>query len=359
MSRIMTVLGPIPAGELGVTMAHEHVLVDLSAYFTPPPTPDGGWLAHGPITLENLGWVRQNWMSSYANLRLDEEAVAVAELKRYASSGGGAIIDATVIGIGRDQEALRRISLATGVHIVMGTGFYVDLLHPSFVASASESELAAIMKAELTTGVTGSDVRAGYVGEVGTSYPITSSEIKVLRSAAMVASDTGCAVAVHPGRHPSVPAQLMEIFDEAGLPMDRLVLAHMERTIRDIDALADIAAAGCTISFDVFGQETSMFPAIRSPNADGSYSVVHPSGLDMPSDAQRLDLVCGLVDRGWTDRIVVAQDVCTKHRLATYGGHGYDHVLNVIRPWMIRRGISAADVHRILVSNPARIFVSS
>lgn len=358
MAMITTVLGRVRPEDLGVTMAHEHVLVDISPYFTPPPTPDGRWLAYGPITLENLGWIRQNWMSSYTNLRLDEEAVAVAELRRYASSGGDAIIDATVIGIGRDPEALRRISHASGVHIVMGTGFYVDLLHPPFVSEASESDLARVMEAELLDGVSGTDIRAGFIGEVGTSFPITPSEIKVLRAAARVASSTGAALVVHPGRHPSVPAQIMEVVGEVGLPLDRLVLAHMERTIQDVDALAAIAAAGCTISFDVFGQETSMFPAIRSPQADGSYTIAHPSGLDMPSDAQRLDLVCGLIARGWVDRIVVAQDVGTKHRLATYGGHGYDHVLNVIRPWMIRRGISESDVQRMLVANPARIFTS-
>lgn len=356
MAAITTVLGTIAADKLGVTMAHEHILLDITPYFTPPGSTDGQWLAHSPLTLENIGWIRQHWMSSYPNLRLDEEQVAIAELVRYSSAGGNALIDATVIGIGRDPDGLKRIAQATGLHIVMGTGYYVDLLHPPYVATASEQDLSKVMERELTVGVGDTSIRAGFIGEVGTSYPITDNEVKVLRASARVANTTGCALLVHPGRHPSVPRQIIDLVTAVGLPADRLVLAHTERTIQDPDALAEIAAQGCMLSFDVFGMETSMIPAVRATNPDGSHTVAHPSGHDMPSDAQRISLIEALIAAGHLDRLLVSQDVGTKHRLATYGGHGYDHFLNVVRPWMLRRGLTNDDVDRMLIDNPARTF---
>ena len=73
----------------------------------------------------------------------------------------------------------------------------------------------------------------------------------------------------------------------------------------------------------------------------------------MPSDAQRLDMVRGLIDAGYGSRILVSHDVCTKHRLARYGGHGYDHLVSNVMPWMRQRGFSDAEIDAIFVRNPA------
>ncbi len=75
----------------------------------------------------------------------------------------------------------------------------------------------------------------------------------------------------------------------------------------------------------------------------------------MPSDAQRLDSIKHVADAGYSDRIVIGQDICTKHRLVKYGGHGYGHILENIVPKMRRKGFSENAIRAITVGNPARI----
>ena len=94
------------------------------------------------------------------------------------------------------------------------------------------------------------------------------------------------------------------------------------------------------MEWDLFGNESSYYPL---------------ADIDMPSDAQRMDLIKSMVDEGYDGKIVIAHDICTKHRLVKYGGHGYGHILENIVPRMRRRGFSEANVQAITVSNPANI----
>src|SRR5262245_37411195 len=97
---IMTVRGPIAAAEMGYTLSHEHLLCDL--------------------------W---RFVRSYDAI-LDDEAVAIQELAEYKAAGGGTVVDVTSGGLGRNPAALRRISEATGLHIVMGAGWYREPVYP-------------------------------------------------------------------------------------------------------------------------------------------------------------------------------------------------------------------------------------
>ncbi|MCH8062488.1 MAG: aryldialkylphosphatase, partial [Chloroflexi bacterium] len=79
------------------------------------------------------------------------------------------------------------------------------------------------------------------------------------------------------------------------------------------------------------------------------------SDFDMPSDAQRLDFIMYVVDRGFGDRVLMAQDICTNHRLVKYGGHGYGHIVQNIVPRMRRKGFTQEAIHKAVIENPARI----
>ncbi|CAI8005227.1 Phosphotriesterase-related protein [Geodia barretti] len=71
-------------------------------------------LAEAPITLENLGWIRRNYYSNRSNLELMDLDTAIGEVRKYSEIGGGAIVDATTTGIGRNPNALARISRESG-----------------------------------------------------------------------------------------------------------------------------------------------------------------------------------------------------------------------------------------------------
>ena len=336
----MTVLGPVASADLGIVLAHEHLVIDLP-HMVESEDATSRTRQEARLTLENLGWVRQYWTWSFDNLVLDDTALAAAELGRFAAAGGGAIVDVTLPGIGRDPQALVEISQVTGVHVIMGTGAYVAGTHPDWVGSSSTEELADRFVAEAIDGVAG--VRAGIIGEIGCSWPLEDDEARVLAAAAQAQRRTGLAISVHPGRDRASPAGIIDILRDNDADLERVIIGHIERTVPDHDGLLSVVSMGCTVAFDIFGLETSYYP------------VPGTSGVVMASDAQRLDLIDGLISGGHADRIVVSHDVCTKHRLVRYGGHGYDHLVSNVMPWMRERGVDEADLERLFVANPARM----
>ena len=104
--KVQTVLGLIEGVELGVTLAHDHVLIDGTFMYVEPEEMSQKGLAHEEITLQNRGWVAYNWTSNRHNVELNDEHIAVAELKRFVAAGGRSIIDPTNIGLGRDPQRI-------------------------------------------------------------------------------------------------------------------------------------------------------------------------------------------------------------------------------------------------------------
>lgn len=341
IGKVQTVLGPVDPTAIGPTLAHEHLLIDFQVAFHPPREASQLALVYAPLSLENLGWVRRNWNSNLDNLRLWDEATAVAEATRFQRAGGSCIVDATTIGIGRDPLALARIARATGLHIVMGAGYYVALAHPPDTEGKTEETIAAELERDITIGAGDSGVKAGIIGELGCSWPLHPRERTVLRAAARAQRRTGASVLVHPGRAEEAPLEILEILIEAGANMSRVIMGHLDRTVFQKQTLLRIADTGCVLEWDLFGQETWHYP-------------MNPA-IDMPSDAQRLETIRWCIAQGLRERIVIAHDICTKHRLARYGGHGYAYILEHIVPTMRRRGFTEEDIEAILVRTPRRL----
>ena len=337
---VQTVLGPIHPSELGATTTHEHLYIEFSFMYRRAQDSPSQELADTPITLENLGWIRRNYYSNRSNLKLMDLDTTIKEVRKYSEVGGGAIVDATTTGIGRNPNALAQISRESGVHIIMGAGFYVEAVHPEDMDERSVEDLAREIIRDIVEGVEGSGVRAGIIGEVGCTWPLAPNERKSLSAAAIAQRETGAAVLIHPGRHPDAPVEILEVLASGGADISRVIMGHLDRTVFEFDALKSIAASGCYLEWDLFGNEGSYYPLAE---------------IDMPSDAQRLDFIKRVADAGYSDRIVIGQDIFTKHRLVRYGGHGYGHILENIVPRMRRKGFSEDVIRAITVGNPARI----
>src|SRR2546425_1007032 len=97
--RVMTVLGPVAPEELGVTMMHEHILIQLR-------------------TLDGI---------------LNDVDLAIDELRHYREAGGRTLVDVTSIGLGRDVAALVRTARETGLYVIAPTGYYTEPYYPRFV----------------------------------------------------------------------------------------------------------------------------------------------------------------------------------------------------------------------------------
>lgn len=335
-----TVIGAVDPKTLGPTMTHEHLLIDFSTMFVEPPEASQKFLAHQKLSMENLGWIRYNWTSNLDNLLLIEEKTALNEAMYYKREGGGTLVDATTIGIGRDPLALSRLARATNLNIIMGAGWYIDKVHPEDMGSRTENDLATQIIKELTEGINETTVKAGIIGEIGCSWPLTDNERKVLRAAATAQSETGAPILIHPGRDESAPNEILEVLAEAGANLERVIMGHLDRTVFSDDTTIEIAKSGCYMEYDLFGNESSHYPL------PGSY---------MPNDEQRLEKIQLLMNEGFGEKILVAQDICTKHRLVKYGGHGYHHILQNIIPRMKQKGFSKEEIENIVTNNPAKI----
>ena len=337
---VQTVLGPVPPSELGPTTTHEHLYLDFSFMYRPAQDTPSPELADAPITLENLGWIRRNYYSNRSNITLTDVEMTTGEVSRYRDAGGGAIVDATLAEIGRNPDALATISRESGVHIIMGCGFYVDIAHPQDMDRLSVDDLAGEIIGDIVDGVCDSGIRAGVIGEMGCTWPLTPNERKALLAAAVAQQETGAPILIHPGRHPDAPLEILETLANGGADVSRVIMGHLDRTVFEFGPLQSIAASGCYLEWDLFGNEGSYYPLAE---------------IDMPSDAQRLDFIRCIAEDGYSDRIVVGHDIATKHRLVRYGGHGYGHILENIVPKMRRKGFSEETVQAITVDNPARI----
>ena len=337
---VQTVLGPVPPDQLGPAMTHEHLLIDFRCMFNPPTEATELRRAYAPVAMDLLGWIGRNWFDNLDNLMIDDEEATIAEAALYKRAGGGTIVDATTFGIGRDPRALARIARATGLNVVMGAGYYVDIVHPPELDEMTEADVARRIVEEVRTGVGGTGVRAGIIGEIGCSWPLTTNERKVLQGAAAAQRETGASILIHPGRDDAAPREVLDVLAESGADLGRVIMGHLDRTTTDYGVLTEIARSGCYLEYDLFGMESSHYPL---------------SDIDMPSDAQRMDFIVRLVGDGYGDRVVIAHDICTKHRLVRYGGHGWAHILEHIAPGLARKGLSEEQVNAILVDNPARI----
>ncbi|TMG33551.1 MAG: phosphotriesterase-related protein [Chloroflexi bacterium] len=333
---IQTVCGPIEPDTLGVTLGHEHLLIDLRELWDEPATDERRALAQAPITLQSRATWAQNPYESRDNLLIDDEDAAVEELRAFAQAGGRSLIDMTVDGLDPKPEALRRISQRSGVQILMGTGVYRAFAHPPWVAGMTVDELAARFVGAIQVGINGTDVRAGLLGELGTSSPILPDEVKVLRAAARAHFKTGVSINVHPAIFHREGPRILDVLEAEGVDLRRVALSHMDEQL-DHDYHRSLAGRGAWLSFDTLGSEETFGPNAKEP-----------------TDDQRVDALLRLLDAGWSGQILLSQDVCTKLQLLRFGGKGYSHVLTAIVPRLRAAGLGQAAISELLVDNPRR-----
>ena len=337
--KAQTVLGTIDPSQLGITLTHEHLLIDMSPLFDPPEQAGAKGFYYQPVSMENVGRIRHWSERNLDNVQLTDVATAIDEANIYGQYGGGTLVDATSIGIKRDAAGLARISRGTGVHVIMGASYYVDAAHPAGMDDMSEDDLTLQIVADVKEGVDGTPHRSGVIGEVGCSWPLMPNERKALRASARAQRITGAPILIHPGRDETAPLEIIETLREAGADLEHTIMGHLDRTVFLHSALRQIAESGCYMEWDLFGSEQSYYGA-------------NPS-IDMPGDGKRMDDIAWIAAQGYGNKILVAHDICTKSRLERYGGHGYAYILGHIAPRMMSRGFSENLVDDILVSNPA------
>ena len=311
MAHVQTVLGPVDPRELGFTLPHEHTQIAL-------------W--HIP----------NRW--DYWELTADEPVIT-AELGRYRDAGGRSLVDVTPLGMGRDPAWLVRLARASGLHLVMGSGWYREAYYPATldVDRRTVESLADELVRDATEGVAvegAGAVRPGILGEIGTDKPwLTAREERVHRAAARASVRTGLAITTHAVLSPVGLAEL-DVFEAEGADLSRVVIGHAD-SYPNLAHYLEIIRRGATVEFDFLGMQFT--PTERH------------------GEPRLIDLLLELLHRGHAGRVLLSQDVCHNSQLRHYEGNGYTYLQETFLPRLRERGVSDAEIDQLTVANPRRL----
>lgn len=346
--KVNTVLGEIDSKDLGITLSHEHIILNAwGDIMTHNPPPELAELAksrifHEKVTLENLASLKINCTAVLDNLIFDDISLAVKEISRFRNQGGNTIVEATNEKMGRNVLKLKEISEKTGINIIASTGFYVDANHPDYVENYDIYKLAAIMVDEIKKGIGNTRVKAGAIGEIGVSRVLLPNEEKVIRASAIAQKETGAAVYIHIWPFGSEGVKVMDILEKTEINPEKVVICHVDGKI-DFNYYRELLGRGVNIGFEHFGKE------FREEIGNDYYLI--------PNDLERTIAIYKLLeeDQANLEKIMISTDRCLKMELTSYGGFGYEHILKNIAPMMKKLGFEQKHIDTLLINNPRRL----
>ena len=337
---VITVTGEVSGDKLGYTLAHEHIFADTSPDYREPPEEVQAFLQRYDISLENgvnlrnFGWLMREPQWSVNNQILDSYDDALEELEIAKWAGIKSVLDPTPIGLGRDPAALRRLSLALDMYIVTGTGYYRQAFHPPETATMTVEDIEEKMTGEIMEGIEGTGVRAGVMGELGSSGGrILDIEMRTLIAAGRVNKATNVPIFIHKGGGRDLAMEILRVLQENGANLEKVHMCH----VCEAPYWREIADTGASVGLDQYG---STF------NVDSEVEM-------LPTDVERIRAPKGIIDAGYGHKVLIGNDICMKMRLHKYGGWGYDHIVTNLLPYMHKEGITDEQLHMVNVENPA------
>ncbi|ODN70477.1 phosphotriesterase family protein [Methylobrevis pamukkalensis] len=337
---VMTVRGPIPVGEMGVTLMHEHLMLDGAKSWKCPCHPEERAIAEQPVSIEIIGELRMNPYMNRDNVMLADVDLALGEIRRFAKLGGNTVVDPTNIGIGRDPEALLRISKMSGLNIVMGSGFYLEFSHPEWLKAMDVDAVTEFLVNDVGGGASPPKIAAGIIGEVGVSRDFTAEERKSLRASARASKITGVPLSIHLPGWERLAHEVLDVVEAEGASLANTVLCHMNPSHADLPYQKSLADRGAFLEYDMIGM-------------DYYYA---DQDAQSPSDEENARAIAALIEAGYLDSLLLSQDVFLKIMLTRYGGFGYSYIQRHFVPRLKRHGVEQAAIDRMLGVNPARVF---
>lgn len=310
LSKVNTVLGTIPAEELGKVAVHEHI-----GYGMPGSELDSKW-----------------WKDT--EQRYEE---TVPKLRRFREYGGATFVDATGICNGRDVDYYKTLSAKTGVHIVACTGFVGGDTALPYFARQSVDRLTRLFVHEITVGIGDTGSRAGVI-KVGVSRGgrMTELDQRIYRAAARASVTTGVPILTHL----AVDARTaIAVFEEEGLPLDRVLFGHADDGVNaEEERDVMIAELGGRIGFDTFGYETEL---------------EDPPFWARPR-RERLDHFLRFLDKGFLAQALVSADAnCSPLGWPGVKGHTVNYIFEDLVPDLREAGVEESTIKVLLEDNPA------
>jgi phosphotriesterase-related protein len=299
---VETVTGPIAADALGVTLMHEHVLVDFVG------------------------------AAGVSRARYDADAVfnaVLPHLQRVRALGCETLVECTPAYLGRDPQLLKRLSEAARLRIVTNTGLYGaanDKHLPAYAFRETAEQLAARWIQE-AGGLDETAIKPAFMKIGVDGAPLSEVDAQLVRAAALTTRKTGLPIASHTGTGAAAMEEL-DLLESAGVPAGSFIWVHAQSE-RDEAFHVRAAKRGAWVEFDG----------------------ISPSSVD-----RHVTLVMRMKSADLLDRVLVSHDAGWYHVGEPGGGQfrPFETLFTQFVPAVKQAGLSEADVRRLLVANPAR-----
>jgi phosphotriesterase-related protein len=299
--QVVTVAGPLPPDKLGVTLPHEHVLVDF--------------IGADKVTPK----------------RYDADEVfkvALPHLKRLKELGCRTLVECTPAYLGRDPGLLKRLAEASGLQILTNTGYYAAVQGkylPKHAHTESAADLAARWLREWKDGIGGTGIRPGFIKIGVDGGRLNAVSHKLLAAAARCHLESGLTIAAHTGDG-SAAVEELKVVRSVGADVSAFIWVHAQNE-RDEALHARAAEQGAWVEFD---------------------------GIGPQSVARHVELVTAMKKRGLLGRVLVSHDAGWYHVGEPGGGkfRPFDTLFTEFIPALKKAGFTDDEVRRLTVVNP-------
>jgi len=304
-NRIMTVNGWINSPTLGITLIHEHILVDFigAAHYDP-----------------------SRWN--------DDEVIekVLPYLKDLKSRGCSALIDCTPNYLGRDVLLLQQLSKASGLHIITNTGYYGgsdEKFLPDQTFRESAEQLSNRWISEWENGIDHTEIKPGFMKISVNADHLSPVSHKLVEAAAKTHLRTGLTIASHTG--PAVAAfEEIEILKREGVAPSAFVWVHAQNE-KDFSQFVKAARIGTWVSLD---------------------------GVSDSNVSQYTRILSDLKKEKCLHKILISHDAGWYEPGKPGGGNfrGYTAIFDHLLPSLEAAGFTNQDVQQLLIENPREAF---
>lgn len=309
---IETTLGALTKERLGYINSHEHLFIDSSQGVVKDP-----------------------------DFRLDSVECAIKDVIEWRDAGGGAMVDTMPVSAGRNVGKLINVSEATGIPIIVPTGFHKSYYYwPDHWRNRySEDEMTELIVAEIEQGcdlneyqgpiVKRCAVKAGAMKVAGQYNYVDDVMKRLIRVVGRAHQRTGCPVFVHTERGLEC-FELVQRLNDAGVPSRSILVCHMDRNA-DLWLHRKLAQTGVFLEYDT------------------------PSRFKYQPESVVTRLMRQMIDAGFLDRLMLGGDMARRSYLKSYGGGpGYAYLLTHFTPRLREEGFSDDELKAIWTDNPFR-----
>jgi predicted metal-dependent phosphotriesterase family hydrolase len=301
--KVLTVLGPVAPDELGSTMIHEHVLVDF-------------------IGADRIAPGRYD--------RDEVVEVVLPHLRSIRRLGCRTMVECTPAWLGRDPLLLRRLSEASGLHMVTNTGYYGAAnwkYLPAHALHESAEQLAARWIREFRDGIEGTGVIPGFIKTGVNKGPLSAVDAKLIKAAALAHRSTGLTIACHTGDGAAAMEEIL-ILRSTGVSPEALIWVHAQN-------------------------ESGPELHIRAAREGAWVEFESASEKSLPV---RVAQVKSLIDAGFEHRALLSLDAGWYHVGEPAGGafNAYDFFYTRFLPALRQAGITGSQIQQITVGNPRK-----